>query len=85
MRMSFFLMIFLAFGLLRVVTGGGRAWRRRRWEQPSLMLEEKVAKLEALVAELQEQAELDRDAIHRLEEERDFLRQLYPAKEPARV
>ena len=77
MTMSFFLMMFLAFAVLRVVGGGYRG--RRRWER-STMLEEKVAKLETLVSDLQEQIEQDRVLLQRLEEERDFLRQLYPAK-----
>ena len=75
--MSIFLMMFLGFLLVRAVVGGGYR-HQRRWERG--VLDEKVAKLEAMVGELQEQAEQDRAALHRLEEERDFLRQLYPPK-----
>lgn len=80
MAMPFFFMMFLGFLVLRAVGGGYRG--RRRWEQ-SMLLEEKVAKLETLVADLQEQIDQDRTLLQRLEEERDFLRQLYPAKEEA--
>ena len=79
--MSVMLMVFLAFAVLRVVGGGFRG--RRRWEH-SALLEEKVTKLEGLVAELQEQADQDRAVLRRLEAERDFFRQLYPAKEEVR-
>jgi len=75
--MSVFFMVFLAFAVMRMVGGGFRA--RRRWEH-SALLDEKVAKLETLVNELQEQMEQDRTQLQRLQEERDFLRQLYPAK-----
>jgi hypothetical protein len=80
--MSFFFMMFLGFVALRVIGGG---FARRRWErwdrwEGSTLLEQKVTKLEGLVNELQEQGEQDRVLLHRLEEERDFLRQLYPAK-----
>jgi hypothetical protein len=71
-------MMLLAFGVLRMIAGGGHHYRRRRWERSSL-LEEKLAKLEGMVSELQEQADQDRRMLQRLEEERDFLRQLYPA------
>ena len=81
MGMSFFVLMFLAFAVLRAVGGGYR--RRHRWERASL-LEEKVVRLEGLVSELQEQAEQDRALLVRLEEERDFLRQLYPVKSEAR-
>ena len=79
--MSVFLMMFLGFLLMRAVVGGGYR-HQRRWERAGV-LDEKVAKLEAMVGELQEQAEQDRAALHRLEEERDFFRQLYPPKNEA--
>ena len=84
--MSFFLMMFLGFIVLRAVVGGGFQMRRRwdRWER-STLLEDKVTKLEGLVSELQEQAEQDRVLLHRLEEERDFLRQLYPGQQEPRA
>ena len=84
--MSFFLMMFLGFLVMRAVVGGGFHMRRRwdRWER-STLLEDKIAKLEGQVSELQEQAEQDRVLLQRLEEERDFLRQLYPAKEEPRA
>ena len=80
MNVSYIFMVFLAFAVLRAIGGGG--FRRRRWErwERSGVLEEKVVRLEGLVSELQEQAEQDRLVLQRLEEERDFLRQLYPAK-----
>ena len=83
MGMSVLVMVFLAFAVLRAVGGAGYG-RRRRWERAT-MLEEKVARLEGLVGELQEQAESDRALLTRLEEERDFLRQLYPAKAEPRA
>jgi hypothetical protein len=79
--MSFIVLAFLAFAVLRAIGGGYR--HRHRWERSSL-LEEKVTKLEGMVSELQEQAEQDRLLLQRLEEERDFLRQLYPSKAEAR-
>jgi hypothetical protein len=84
--MSFFLMMFLGFIVIRAVVGGGYHMRRRwdRWER-STVLDDKVAKLEGMLAELQEQAEQDRVLLHRLEEERDFLRQLYPAQPEPRA
>jgi hypothetical protein len=80
--MTYFLMMFLGFAVLRALGGAGH-YRRRRWER-STALEEKVVRLEGMVTELQEQAEQDRTVLLRLEEERDFLRQLYPTKEEVR-
>ena len=82
MNVSLILMVFLGFAILRTLRDGGYR-RARRWER-SALLEEKIARLESVVTELQEQTDQDRSALRRLEEERDFLRQLYPAKEEAR-
>ena len=75
--MSIIALIFLGFIALRLIGGGGH--HHRRWERASL-LEAKIAKLEAAMTDLQEQAEQDRAQLARLEEEREFFRQLYPAK-----
>ncbi len=40
-----------------------------------------MTRLEAQVADLQEQIEQDRAALSRLDEERDFLKKLYPSNE----
>ena len=70
-------LLILGMMFLRLTLGGSR----RRWRQEhDPVLEDKVTKLEALVADLQEQLEQDRIALTRLEEERAFLAQLYPAK-----
>ena len=74
--MSVFFMVLLAFMVMRAVTGGGH--RRHRRRERAALLEEKVGRLEGMVAELQEQADQDRVLLRRLEEERDFFRQLYP-------
>lgn len=76
--------VFLILGLafIRAVSWGPRRWERgRRWGRPGggAELAEKVAKLETRVGDLQEQLEQDRILLGRLEEERDFYRQLYPA------
>lgn len=75
--------VFLILGLvlIRAVSWGPRRGERRhlgRRDGGSSELVEKVAKLEARVGDLQEQLEQDRIVLGRLEEERDFYRQLYP-------
>ena len=75
------IVLIVAFMFFRAL-GGGRY--RREWRQghPSV-LHERVAKLEVQLADLQEQLEQERASVSRLEEERDFLKALYPAV-PAR-
>ena len=69
--------LILGLAFIRAISVGGR----RRWHYAhSVQLEEKVTRLEALVTDLQEQLERDREAITRLQDERDFLKQLYPAQ-----
>lgn len=77
--MTSLLWLFLGFGLLRLILfGPARRWRRGYYDRSPLVAE-KVARLEAQVTALQEQAEEDRALLKRLEEERDFFKQLYPA------
>jgi hypothetical protein len=75
--MSAFAIALVIFAMLFVRGRSRRYWGGRG--DYAYQLVDRLAKLETTVAELQEQVEQDRVTIGRLEEERDFLRQLYPA------
>jgi hypothetical protein len=75
--MSGFAVALIIFAVLFLRGRSRRHWGGRG--DYGYQLVDRLAKLETTVAELQEQIEQDRVTISRLEEERDFLRQLYPA------
>ena len=78
-----FSIVFLILGIVLIRTVGSPGRRHGRPAHGARPLDEKLTRLEAQVADLQDQLEQDRAQIARLQEERDFLRQLYPEKGPA--
>lgn len=75
-----FSIVVLILGIVLIRSLGSRGRRPWRHAPDPGIVTEKLSRLEAQVADLQEQMEQDRAQIARLQEERDFLRQLYPEK-----
>jgi hypothetical protein len=74
--------LILGLVFMKLVFGGShRHWRQTR----DPLMDEKVTRLEAVVADLQEQLDQDRAALARLEEERSFYAQLYPGQRSERT
>ena len=55
-----------------------RASRQVGAKEGDQILTERLVKLEGLVSELQDQVDRDRASLNQLEQERDFLKELYP-------